>query len=276
MGPQAQHGGLPSYRVVPGNRIRLADVDPGESGGYGSRHEAEQPLAEQLERIADLQERLYAEHRRGLLVVMQAMDAGGKDGAIKALFRGLNPQGCVVWSFKVPTEEERAHDFLWRYHGKVPARGQVTLFNRSYYEDVLVPRVKQRLEERVWRPRYHVIREFEQGLANDDFVILKFFLHISKDEQKRRLERRLADPSKHWKFSLEDLTDRALWGDYQAAYEDAINETATDDAPWYVVPANHKWYRNLVIARTIGDTLDAMDPRYPEPDLPPEGIEIPD
>jgi PPK2 family polyphosphate:nucleotide phosphotransferase len=270
------HLPYPGYRVDPGAPVRLAECDPDQSEGYESKEEVDPLLAAQRDRIADLQARLYAEGRRGLLIVLQAVDGGGKDGAVKGVLRGVNPQGCAVWSFKVPSPEERAHDFLWRYHRKGPERGWITIFNRSHYEDVLVPRVKQLLPEAAWRGRYEVIRGFERGLAHEEMAILKFFLHISKDEQKRRLERRLRDPSKCWKLSLQDIRERALWDDYQRAYEDVINETSTDYAPWYVVPANRKWYRNLVIARTIADTLEAMDPRYPKCDPAIEGIEIPD
>jgi PPK2 family polyphosphate:nucleotide phosphotransferase len=266
----------PRYRVEPGERMRLADHDADESEHYESKDDAKGALNEQRERIADLQARLYAEHRRGLLIILQAVDTGGKDGTIKGVFRGVNPQGCVVWSFKEPSAEELAHDFLWRYHQKGPSRGMVTIFNRSHYEDVLIARVKRLVEEDVWRPRYHVIRDFEHALAHESVVILKFFLHISKDEQKRRLQRRLADPRKCWKFSPSDLHDRALWDDYVSAYEDAINATSTAHAPWYVVPANRKWYRNLVVARTIADTLEAMDPRYPQCAPGLDGIQVPD
>jgi PPK2 family polyphosphate:nucleotide phosphotransferase len=266
----------PTYRVRPGKPLHIADVDPDESEHYRSKDEVRPLLAEQRERIADLQARLFAEGRRGLLIVLQAMDAGGKDGAIKGVFRGVNPQGCMVWSFKVPTEEDMAHDFLWRYHRRAPERGKITIFNRSHYEDVLVPRVKRTVGEDVWRARHHVIRDFEHALAHDEIGIVKFFLHISRKEQKRRLERRLQDPRKRWKFNVADLEERVLWDDYQAAYEDAINETSTAYAPWYVVPANRKWYRNLVVARTIADTLEAMDPQYPRPQLDLSRIEIPD
>jgi PPK2 family polyphosphate:nucleotide phosphotransferase len=202
--------------------------------------------------------------------VLQAMDTGGKDGTIKHVFRGVNPQGCQVSSFKAPSAEESAHDFLWRYHQRVPSRGMIGIFNRSHYEDVLVVRVKGLVPEEVWRPRYAVINQFEQALSLSGVTVLKFYLHISRDEQKRRLESRLADADKRWKFSANDLRERRYWDDYMAAFEEAISNTSTDVAPWYVVPANNKWYRNLVIARTIADTLEAMDPRYPAPE---EGLD---
>jgi PPK2 family polyphosphate:nucleotide phosphotransferase len=266
----------PAYRIAPGTRLRLADHDPGATEGYRSKKDVEKPLAELRERIGELQDRLYAEHRRGLLVVLQAMDTGGKDGTIKGVFTGANPQGCRVWSFKAPRGEELEHDFLWRQHVRGPSRGMVTVFNRSHYEDVLVPRVKRTVPEAVWRGRYRIIRDFEHGLVHEGMAVVKFFLHISKDEQRRRLQQRLADPAKRWKFDRQDIVERGLWDEYRAAYEDAISKTSTDAAPWYVVPADHKWFRNLVVARTVAATLEAMAPRYPEPEGDLEVIEIPD
>jgi PPK2 family polyphosphate:nucleotide phosphotransferase len=262
------------YRVAPGTPIRLAEVDTRQSEGYEAKAEVKEQLAALRDSIADLQARLYAEGRRSLLVVLQAMDTGGKDGAIKDVFRGVNPQGCQVWSFKAPSAEELSHDFLWRYHRKVPGRGMIGIFNRSHYEDVLVVRVKDIVPEAVWRPRYGAIVDFEQSLAREGVVVLKFFLHISKSEQKKRLESRLRDARKHWKFSSADLHERKRWGAYQTAFEDAINATSTDEAPWYVVPADRKWFRNLVIARTIAATLERMDPQFPEPEKGLESIVV--
>jgi PPK2 family polyphosphate:nucleotide phosphotransferase len=255
-----------NYRVAPGAPIRLAEVDTRQSEDYEAKAEVKEELAALRDSIADLQARLYAEGRRSLLVVLQAMDTGGKDGAIKDVFRGVNPQGCQVWSFKAPSAEELSHDFLWRYHRKVPGRGMIGIFNRSHYEDVLVVRVKDIVPEAVWRPRYEAIVDFEQTLGREGVVVLKFFLHISKAEQKKRLESRLSDPRKHWKFSSADLHERKRWEAYQTAFEDAINATSTEEAPWYVVPADRKWFRNLVIARTINATLERMDPQFPEPE----------
>lgn len=204
------------------------------------------------------------------------MDTGGKDGTIKHVFQGVNPQGCRVWSFKKPSDEEASHDFLWRYHQRTPRRGMITIFNRSHYEDVLIARVRQLVPEKVWRERYHTINQFEQMLTLSNIKVIKFFLHISKDEQKRRLESRLQDPDKRWKFSSNDLKERLLWDDYQKAFEDAINNCSTAYAPWYVVPANSKWYRNLVIARTLADTLEAINPQYPAAEQGLENIVIPD
>ncbi|HEU4398134.1 MAG TPA: polyphosphate kinase 2 family protein [Actinomycetota bacterium] len=266
----------PRYRVEPGSRLRLADVDPEESERYRRKKDVADGLKRQRERITDLQARLYGEKRRSLLIVLQAMDTGGKDGTIKGVFQGVNPQGCQVWSFKAPSGEEADHDFLWRYHQKVPPRGMIHIFNRSHYEDVLIVRVKALVPEETWRPRYEAINQFEHALTLAGVTVLKFMLHISKDEQKRRLESRLTNPDKRWKFSLDDLKERALWDDYQRAFEDAVSECTTRHAPWYVIPANRKWYRNLVVARTIADTLEAMDPRYPPADPGLEKVVVPD
>jgi PPK2 family polyphosphate:nucleotide phosphotransferase len=266
----------PRYRIAPGTRVRLADIDPNQSERYEKRKEVAEELERQRNRIRDLQARLYAEHRQSLLIVLQAMDTGGKDGTIRAVFEGVNPQGCHVWSFKAPSQQELDQDFLWRYHLKAPPRGMMTIFNRSHYEDVLIVRVKSIVPKEVWRHRYQMINEFEHLLTLNRTTILKFFLHIAKDEQKRRLESRLADPAKHWKFSSDDIRERAYWSQYMTAYEDAINNCSTAFAPWYVVPANKKWYRNLVIARAIADTLEAMAPQYPPAEAGLEGVVVPD
>jgi PPK2 family polyphosphate:nucleotide phosphotransferase len=265
----------PRFRVEPGTRTRLADVDPDESEHYQRKKDVGDELKRHRDRISDLQARLYGEQKRSLLIVLQAMDTGGKDGTIKGVFQGVNPQGCQVWSFKAPSNEEAAHDFLWRYHQKAPSKGMIHIFNRSHYEDVLIVRVKDLVPESVWRPRYEAINQFEYALTSDGVTVLKFFLHISRDEQKRRLESRLDDPDKRWKFSANDLKERAYWDDYQAAFEDAVNECSTDYAPWYVVPANNKWYRNLVVARTIADTLEAMNPKFPAAEKGLDKISIP-
>ena len=253
----------PRYRVEPDSDFRLQDVDPDESEQYQRKKEVNDELKRQRDRIAELQARLYAEQQRSLLIVLQAMDTGGKDGTIRGVFQGVNPQGCQVWSFKAPSSDERDHDFLWRYHAKTPPKGMITIFNRSHYEDVLIVRVKRLVTEDVWRQRYALINEFEHLLTLANTTVVKFFLYISKDEQKKRLESRLADPNKHWKFSSNDLKERVYWDHYMAAFEEAITRCTARHAPWYVVPANKKWYRNLVIARTIADTLEAMNPHYP-------------
>lgn len=266
----------PHYRVQPGKPIVLAEFDPNDCEDYKKKKHVEEELQKQRDRVGKLQERLYAENKRSLLIVLQAMDTGGKDGTIKHVFSGVNPQGCRVWSFKKPSDEESSHDFLWRYHQRTPQRGMINIFNRSHYEDVLIVRVKELVPESVWRERYHVINNFEQTLTLSNITVIKFFLHISKDEQKRRLQSRLDDPDKRWKFSSNDIKEREYWDDYQAAFEDAINNCSTSYAPWYVVPANNKWYRNLVIARTIADTLEAMNPQYPAAEAGLEKIVIPD
>lgn len=266
----------PRYRVEPGQPIQLKDVDPNEAEGYKKKKDVRDALDEQSKRIGELQARLYAERKQSMLIVLQAMDTGGKDGTIKHVFDHVNPQGCQVWSFKGPSSEELEHDFLWRYHQKTPPQGMITIFNRSHYEDVLIVRVKNLVPEHVWRERYDMINHWEQVLTLNNTVVVKFFLHISKDEQKRRLESRLHDPDKRWKFSTNDVKERGYWDSYQLAFEDAINKCSTDYAPWYVVPANNKWYRNLVIARTIADTLEAMDPRYPAAQQGLENVVIPD
>lgn len=259
----------------PGTRFDLASVDPDDDGGL-DKAKAKAALGAEHARIRGLQERLYAERRQSLLVVFQAIDTGGKDGTIRSVFEGVNPQGCRVWSFKVPSSEERDHDFLWRYHHKAPGRGMIGVFNRSHYEDVLVVRVKELDPEAVWRPRYGLINAFEQMLTLSGTTVLKFFLHISKDEQKERLEARIADPQKHWKFDPADLVERRSWDAYQEAFADAIGLCSTPYAPWRVVPANRKWFRNLVIARTVADTLEAMDPRFPDAQEGIAGLTVPE
>jgi len=266
----------PRYRVEPGHPIQLSEFDPDESEHYEGKRDVKKELKKQRKRITELQERLYGEHKQSLLIVLQAMDTGGKDGTIRAVFDGINPQGCQVWSFKAPSTEELDHDFLWRYHERTPTRGMITIFNRSHYEDVLIVRVKSLVPEAVWRHRFEMINEFEHMLTLNHTTVVKFFLYISKDEQKRRLESRLEDPNKHWKFSSSDLKERAYWEQYHQAFEDAISNCSTDYAPWYVVPANKKWYRNLVIARTIADTLAAMNPQFPEAEPGLAGLVVPD
>jgi PPK2 family polyphosphate:nucleotide phosphotransferase len=264
------------HRVEPGVGVSLSALDPGETGGYAKKREVKEELERHRRRIVELQARLYAENQQGLLIVLQATDTGGKDGTIRHVFEGVNPQGCRVSSFKAPSAEEANHDFLWRYHKSAPARGRIGIFNRSHYEDVLVVRVKNLVPEEVWRARYEQINAFESNLVAGGVTVLKFFLHISKDEQKRRLQSRLDDPEKRWKFSSNDLKERERWDDYQRAFEDAIDNCSTEHAPWYVVPANKKWYRNLVVAGTIADTLERMDPRFPEAEPGLERVEIPD
>ncbi|MCJ2137583.1 polyphosphate kinase 2 family protein [Methylobacterium sp. J-026] len=261
--------------VKPGAPFDLAAVDTGADGGL-DKDWAKGALAKERARIVDLQERLYAERRRSLLLVFQAIDTGGKDGTIGSVLKGVNPQGCTVSAFKVPSRDELDHDFLWRYHARTPARGMIGVFNRSHYEDVLVVRVKGLVPDAVWRSRYGRINEFEHLLAESGTTVLKFFLHISKAEQKKRLEARIADPHKRWKFEPADLVERKSWDAYQRAFADALTRCSTPEAPWLVVPADHKWFRNYVVARTVADTLEAMDPRHPEAPAGIADLTIPD
>jgi PPK2 family polyphosphate:nucleotide phosphotransferase len=260
--------------VRPGRPVRLAEIDPEDTGDCRSADDAREEVAAMLERIAVLQEKLYAERRQSLLVVLQAMDTGGKDGTLRHVFTGFNPAGLQVTSFKAPTSEELAHDFLWRVHRAVPAQGMVGVWNRSHYEDVLVVRVLGLVAERVWKARYRQINDFERLLVESGTTVLKFFLHISRDEQRRRLEARLADRTKWWKFNPKDLEDRALWKDFRRAYEDALERCSTEHAPWHVVPADRKWGRNRAVALKVLETLEAMKPRYPKPDFDPKRIRI--
>ena len=259
----------------PGHKVKLADFDPDDRGHF-DRDEADAEEDRLEKRLAVLQERLYAEGKQALLVVLQALDAGGKDGTIKHVFDHANPQGVRVTSFKVPTSEELSHDFLWRVHRQVPPKGYFGIFNRSHYEDVLVVRVNKLVPRKVWEPRYEQINQFEQMLTENGTRIVKFFLYISKDEQKERFQERLDDPEKHWKFSTADLPVREKWDEYMKAYEAVLTHCNTSYAPWYIIPANHKWYRNLLVTRILVETLDAMNPQYPpaEPDL--DKVVIPD
>jgi PPK2 family polyphosphate:nucleotide phosphotransferase len=264
-------------RIQPGGRVDLAGIDAGETPGFdGDRDAARAELAELRAELFDFQERLWAERKRALLIVIQALDGGGKDGVIRNVFTAFNPQGTRVTGFGVPTEEELAHDFLWRIHPHAPGKGRVGIFNRSHYEDVLVVRVAGLAPESVWSGRYELINDFERNLAAANTTILKFMLHISRDEQRERFQKRLDNPDKRWKFRLADLDARARWDDYLDAYADAITRCSTEEAPWFVVPANHKWYRDLAVARVVTDAARRMDPRYPEPEEDLSGVVIPD
>ncbi|MEY2566524.1 MAG: hypothetical protein QOE35_1053 [Actinomycetota bacterium] len=260
------------WRVQPGDAVDLGAIDPGVTDSApGDKRATKAATKELRHRLADLQGRLYAESGQALLVVLQALDAGGKDGTIKHVFKGVNPQGCKVTSFKQPNDHELAHDFLWRIHQNTPHKGMIGIFNRSHYEDVLIVRVHDLVPAHVWKRRYEVIRDFEHELQLEGGVrVVKFYLHISKEEQADRFRRRLARPDKRWKFSRADLKERARWDDYREAFNDAIAATTTDAAPWYVIPADNKWYRNWCVLTTLVETLEDMDPQYPEPteDLP--------
>ncbi len=253
---------LDAYRIKPGSKVNLEKFDPSDSSVFdGDKEKSKEVLVKLNSEMADLQERLYAEHKHALLIVLQGMDTSGKDGTIEHVFDGVNPQGVTVASFKAPTAEELSHDYLWRIHKRTPGKGEITIFNRSHYEDVLVVRVHELVSEKVWSKRYQDLNNFEKTLAVEGTTILKFFLHISKEEQKQRFLDRLADPAKHWKFNPGDLKERERWKDYQKAYEDAISKTSTKYAPWYIVPADRKWFRNLFIAQVIVETLKKLDPK---------------
>ncbi|MCU1348307.1 MAG: Polyphosphate kinase [Acidobacteria bacterium] len=255
------------YRVKPGQKVSIGDYDPDDTGSFDDKQEAKKENDKLQDDLRDLQEVLYAEHKRKVLVVLQGMDTSGKDGTVRHVMGGFNPQGVRVASFKKPTEQELDHDFLWRIHPNVPGNGEVVVFNRSHYEDVLVVRVHDLVPEPVWRKRYDQINDFERMLYENGTIILKFFLHISRDEQKKRLQERIEDPTKRWKFQHGDIEERKLWDDYRQAYEDALEKTSTTCAPWYVVPANAKWYRNYVVAAVIADALKKLKMAYPQPDL---------
>ncbi|CAN5693992.1 polyphosphate kinase 2 family protein [soil metagenome] len=263
------------YRVKPGSKVDLSEWDPKDTSALDlDKESAKARLAHLNQKLSKLQQLLYAEGKHKVLVVLQAMDAGGKDGTIRKVFKGVNPQGVDVANFKAPTPEELSHDFLWRIHQYAPGNRELVVFNRSHYEDVLVVRVHNYVPKDVWRKRYEQIKHFEQTLVDEGTTLLKFYLHIDKDEQKSRLQARLNDPTKHWKFNTADLAERALWDDYMAAYEDALSKTSTETAPWYIVPANHKWYRNLVIAEVLVKTLEDLQMAYPEPEADLDKIVI--
>ena len=253
------------FTVAPGAKFRLKDFDPGYTGKYDDNDEAKKDTKENLARLYELQEMMYAQGKKTLLIVLQGMDTAGKDGVIKQVVGAFNPQGVHIHSFKVPTAEELAHDYLWRVHKVTPAKGMIGIFNRSHYEDVLVVRVAKLAPEDVWSKRYDHINAFEGLLADSGVTIVKFFLHISADEQAERLRERQETPSKQWKFSPGDLEVRKQWNEYQRAYEDALTRCNTDYAPWYVIPANRKWYRNLAVSTILVNTMEKMGLRYPDP-----------
>jgi len=256
------------YLVRQGQKIDLDDFDPDDTSLLpGGKAEAKDRLPAIVKRLAELQELLFAGRQRKLLVVLQGTDTSGKDGTIRHVMRGFNPQGTRVVSFQKPSEEELSHDFLWRVHAKAPAKGEVVVFNRSHYEDVLIVRVHDLVPKAVWRQRYDHINAFERMLHEEGTVILKFFLHISREEQRRRLQARIEDPKKCWKFQHGDLEERKFWKDYILAYEDALSKTSTDWAPWYIVPANQKWYRNHLVGSIVAESLDKLHLKYPKCDL---------
>jgi PPK2 family polyphosphate:nucleotide phosphotransferase len=263
------------YLVKPGENVDLSKWEPNDKGDFkGGKEEGLAEVETLNAKLEELQEVLYAEHRHKVLIVLQAMDTGGKDGAIRRVFDGVNPQGVRVASFKVPSEEELEHDYLWRVHKVVPGKGELVIFNRSHYEDVLVIRVHKLVPPEVWKKRYEQINAFERHLAENGTTLLKFYLHIDRQEQKERLQARLDDPTKRWKFRLGDLDERKLWREYTEAYEEALSKTSTDHAPWYIVPANRKWYRDLVISSVLVETLKKLEMKYPEPDENLNGVVV--
>ena len=271
-------GALEKYLVKPGSKIDLKKIDPNDrelydDGGKEDSIEAFNVLQNELQYLQKL---LYAQNKHRVLVVIQAMDTGGKDGCVKHVFSRIDPQGILVRPFKKPNEEELSRDFLWRVHEQVPRNGQLVIFNRSHYEDIIAVKVKKIFPDKVWKQRFRHVVEFERMLAEEGTTIVKIYLHISKDEQKERLESRLVNPDKHWKFNPDDLKDRALWDNFMETYEDLLPRTSTEHAPWFVVPANRKWYRNLVVARIMVDTLKKLDMKFPEIDWDPEEMVVED
>ncbi len=266
---------VPALRFRPGARIRLRKIDAGDPCGFDQEDRHGKRLERTHARLAELQGRLYAENRRALLVVLQGMDTAGKDGTIRHVFSFVNPQGCEVQSFVAPSAEERDHDFLWRVHQRVPRYGNIGIFNRSHYEDVLAVRVRALAPRKVWKARYEQINRFEQHLVETGTRIVKIFLHIDRDEQRERLLARLRDPRKAWKYDASDLEDRKLWKHYEAAYDDALTLCNTAWAPWSIVPANRKWARNLIVAETILAELEAMAPKPPPPRVDGRSVRIP-
>ena len=258
-----------ALRVAPKTSVDLAKLDPGDLLGW-KKKAGELETAAEIERLTDLQDRLWAEAKHAVLIVLQGIDASGKDGSIKHVMSAFNPMGCSVASFKVPTAEEAAHDFLWRIHGRTPGKGEIAIFNRSQYEEVLIVRVHELVPKQVWQSRFRQIADWERMLTETGTTIVKIFLHIDKDEQRMRLQERYENPRKKWKFSLGDLEERKHWDDYMLAYADALSRTSTADAPWYIVPANRNWFRNLAVSKIVADTLADLKPEYPQVDLPPK------
>lgn len=260
--------------VKPGSKVSLADYPTDATPGFKEKPDVGATLADEAAKMARLQYLMYAEKKRALLIVLQAMDTGGKDGTIRHVMTGLNPAGVHVKSFRVPSEEELGHDFLWRIHQAVPPKGDFGIFNRSQYEDVIVVRVHDLVPRPVWRARYDQINAFERHLTENDVTILKFFLHISKAEQKRRIQDRIKDPERCWKLSPADFKERAYWNDYQDAYEDALSKCSTEWAPWYIVPADRKWFRNLAVSEIMLETLEAMKMKFPRASFDPTKLKL--
>jgi PPK2 family polyphosphate:nucleotide phosphotransferase len=258
---------LERFRVEPGSKVELGKIDAGFKDKHESHERALPEIDKYCEKIRDLQYLMYAEGKRSLLICLQGRDAAGKDGTIKHVLGAMNPQGCPVTSFKVPSKEEASHDFLWRSHKSTPAKGQVAIFNRSHYEDVLVVRVHNLVPEKVWSKRYDLINDFEKMLFENGTHILKFYLHIDADEQLARFKQRIDDPTRHWKISDADYAERGYWDAYTDAFEAALSKCSPHHAPWFVIPSNHKWFRNLAISQIVVDTLEALDMKFPEPSV---------
>jgi len=264
---------LGRFVVEPGSKVKLGRVDPGDTSGFkGDKDDGEKAINSLIKKLDPLQELLYAEHKHKLLVVLQGMDSSGKDGTIRRVFEGVNPEGVRVAHFGKPSQEELDHDYLWRAHKQVPAKGEIVIFNRSHYESVLVERVHELVPESVWRKRYKQITDFERMLNEEGTIILKFFLHIDKKEQAKRFQDRLDDPTKHWKFSYLDYNERSYWKDYTTAYEEALEKTSTEWAPWYIVPSDHAWFRDLVVSEAIVKSLEDLDMKYPKLDTSKAGF----
>jgi PPK2 family polyphosphate:nucleotide phosphotransferase len=261
-------------RVKPGHKVNLAKSDAEDTLGWEKGHKAQASTEKAIARVDSLQYRLYAEKKRSLLVILQGLDAAGKDGTIRHVMSGVNPQGCDVTSFKVPSAEEMAHDFLWRIHKAVPPAGYIGIFNRSHYEDVLVVRVHNLAPQKIWSRRYDQINQFEDMLSQNNVKILKFFLHISKDEQEKRFMERIDDPDKRWKISEADFTERKYWDEYTKAYEAAIERCSTSDAPWLIIPSNKKWFRNLAVSHIIAEALEEMHLKFPPPSIDMKKIKL--
>ena len=273
-GKQGTNSMSQPIKISPGSAVDLGDFDPSFNAGIEDRVLAETELSENVGVMEHLATRLYAEHRRALLIVLQGMDTSGKDGTIRHALRGFNPLLCDVVPFKAPTETELDHDFLWRIHRAVPARSRIGIFNRSHYEDVVTVRVRKLAPKKVWKPRFKAINGFERLLVASGTTIVKCFLHISKEEQRKRLQSRLNDSDKRWKFRRGDLDDRQLWDAFQQAYGDAIGRTSTEHAPWYVIPADTKWRRDLIVSRIVRETLERMDPRFPAEEEGLDGLVV--
>lgn len=255
------------YRIKPGEKVDLASRDTKTKGPFGSKEEAVAATAKNVRAIQELQYRMFVEEKQSMLIVLQAPDAAGKDGLIRKVLGQMNPQGCRTYPFKVPSKKELSHDFLWRIHQATPAKGKVSIFNRSHYEDVLAVRVLDLVPKSVWKERYQLINDFERNLIANGTKVIKFYLHISPEEQLERFKKRLDNPAKHWKLNPGDYQSRSLWDDYGKAYEDAFENCSTKDAPWYAIPADHKWYRDAAVSSIVLDAMKDMDPQFPKVDV---------